>query len=63
MAVAEVELLDAVMYLLLSDNGQSLAVGGVEPAVHERRVVVVEPAERDRGCWGTARDRDTRGQI
>lgn len=44
MAVAEVELLYAVVYLLLSDDGQRLAVGRVQPAVHERRVVVVEPA-------------------
>lgn len=45
MAVAEVELLDAVMDLLLADHGQRLAVGRVETAVHERRVVVVESAQ------------------
>lgn len=43
MAVAEVELLDAVVYLLLPHHGRGLAVRRVEPAVHERRVVVVEP--------------------
>lgn len=47
MAVPEVELLDAVVYLLLSDDGQGLAVGRVQAAVHERGVVVVEPANRD----------------
>lgn len=44
MAVAEVELLYAVVDLLLTDDGQGLTVRRVEPAMHERRVVVVESA-------------------
>lgn len=50
MAVAEVELLYAVVYLLLSDDGERLAVGRVEAAVHERRVVVVEPVPHTTQC-------------
>ena len=42
MAIAEVELLYAVVYLLLTHDRQRLAVRRVQPAVHERRVVVVE---------------------
>lgn len=44
MTVAEVKLLDAIVDLLLSHHGQGLAVGRVETAVHERRIVVVESA-------------------
>lgn len=43
MAVAEVELLDAVVYLLLTDHRQRLSVGRVQAAVHERRIIVVKP--------------------
>lgn len=43
MAVAEVELLDAVVDLLLPDHRQGLAVGRIQPTVDEGRIVVVEP--------------------
>lgn len=42
MAVAEVELLDAVVNLLLTDDWRGLAVWRVQAPVHKRRRIVVE---------------------